>query len=64
MLLTEWRQYRDLDPVAVASRVGAPRLIDGLVARLEAFRDADLRRELQHDKERVAKLVKRFFYCG
>lgn len=44
--------------------VFAPRLIDGLVARLEAFRDADLRRELQHDKERVAKLVKRFFYCG
>lgn len=44
--------------------VFAPRLIDGLVARLEAFRDADLRRELQDDQERIARLVKRFFYCG
>jgi UDPglucose 6-dehydrogenase len=29
LVLTEWKQYRDLDPVAVASLVGQTRLIDG-----------------------------------
>ena len=41
VLLTEWRQYRDLDPAAVASRVAAPRLIDGRnVLPLRAWREA------------------------
>lgn len=29
LLLTEWRQYRDLDPAATAQLVAAPRIIDG-----------------------------------
>ena len=29
LLLTEWRQYRDLDPAATAALVAAPRMIDG-----------------------------------
>jgi len=36
----------------------------GLVARLAAFRDADLRRELAGDEEKVRKLVETYFYCG
>ena len=51
---------------AVYERHGvfSPRLIDGLVARLAAFRDADLRRELAGDEEKVRKLVETYFYCG
>jgi len=41
VLLTEWRQYRDLDPAAAASRVAVPRLIDGRnVLPLRAWRAA------------------------
>jgi UDPglucose 6-dehydrogenase len=29
VLVTEWREYRALDPAAVAARVGTPRIIDG-----------------------------------
>lgn len=29
LLLTEWREYRDLDPVAVAQLVARPRILDG-----------------------------------
>lgn len=29
LLLTEWRQYRDLDPAATAQLVAAPRMLDG-----------------------------------
>ena len=29
LLLTEWRQYRELDPVAVRELVAEPRLLDG-----------------------------------
>ncbi|MEI5584907.1 MULTISPECIES: UDP-glucose dehydrogenase family protein [unclassified Agromyces] len=28
LLVTEWREYRDLDPAAVAARMAAPRIID------------------------------------
>ncbi|PNH85210.1 UDP-glucose/GDP-mannose dehydrogenase family protein [Arthrobacter sp. AFG20] len=29
LLLTEWEQYRNLDPYALLSRVGSPRILDG-----------------------------------
>jgi UDPglucose 6-dehydrogenase len=29
LLLTEWQQYRDLDPYELAALVGAPRILDG-----------------------------------
>ncbi|MFC7376193.1 MULTISPECIES: UDP-glucose dehydrogenase family protein [unclassified Brachybacterium] len=29
LLLTEWREYRELDPVATAQLVAAPRIVDG-----------------------------------
>ena len=29
LLLTEWQEYRDLDPVAVAEWAAGPRLLDG-----------------------------------
>ena len=58
------RQLEEQRAIYERHGVFAPRLIDGLVARLAAFRDADLRRELQDDQERIARLVKRYFYCG
>jgi len=29
VLVTEWREYRSLDPVATAARVATPTVIDG-----------------------------------
>lgn len=51
---------------AVYERYGVfpPRLVDGLVARLAAFRDAHLREELAGDQARIKELVDTYFYCG
>jgi len=51
---------------AVYERYGVfpPRLIDGLIRQLESYGDADLRRELEGDDDRMLALVKRYFYCG
>lgn len=41
LLLTEWGEYKALDPSAIASQVSAPRIIDGRnVLDLGAWRDA------------------------
>ena len=41
LLLTEWREYRDLDPVATADLVASPRIIDGrAVLNPQAWREA------------------------
>ncbi|MBB5832823.1 UDP-glucose dehydrogenase family protein [Brachybacterium aquaticum] len=41
VLLTEWREYRDFDPVRTRARVAAPRMIDGrTVLDPVAWRDA------------------------
>lgn len=44
--------------------VFAPRLVDGVAARLEAFGDGDLRSRLGDDTERIMALVDEHFYCG
>lgn len=44
--------------------VFSPRLIDGLVKRLEGFADENLRQELGDDETRIMALVRKYFYCG
>ena len=44
--------------------VFAPGLIDGLVSRLSAFQDANLRREIAGDMARIKQLVDTYFHCG
>jgi len=51
---------------AIYERYGVfpPRLIDGLVSRLAAFKDSRLREEIGSDSEKTLELVRRYFYCG
>ncbi len=51
---------------AVYERNGVfpPRLLDGIIARLEGFHDATLRREIAGDEERIRELVETWFHCG
>lgn len=51
---------------AVYERYGVfpPRLIDGIIGRLESFRDAHLREEIGDDQEKILNLVREYFYCG
>ncbi len=44
--------------------VFSPRLIDGVIERLEAFGDASLRQELGDDNDKIMEMVRRYFYCG
>lgn len=44
--------------------VFSPRLIDGLIASLDSFKDANLRQELNNNEEKIMALVNKYFYCG
>lgn len=44
--------------------VFSPRLIDGVIARLAGFHDAELREACARDEERIRELVRTWFYCG
>lgn len=39
-------------------------MIDGIIAQLRSFGDADLRRHIEHNREATEQLVRRFFHCG
>lgn len=41
-----------------------PRLVDGIISRLAAFKDSRLREEIGNDQEKILKLVRTWFYCG
>ena len=41
-----------------------PRLVDGVISRLAAFKDGDLRQQCTGDDARIRELVKTWFYCG
>ncbi len=58
------RRLEEQRAVYESHGVFPPRLIDGLVARLAAFRDRDLRRECIGNDTRIQELVKTWFYCG
>lgn len=39
-------------------------MIDGIIAQLRSFGDADLRQRIEHNREATEQLVRRFFHCG
>lgn len=47
-----------------AHGVFAPGLIDGLIAGLRKFDDANLREDLKNDKTSMEELVEKYYYCG
>ena len=44
--------------------VFSPAMIDGIITQLEAFKDRTLRKDIEKKPSEVAKLVKKYFYCG
>lgn len=44
--------------------VFSPQMIDGIIRKLEAFDDADLRNSLEGDREGMLELVRKFWHCG
>lgn len=40
------------------------RTIDGVIAKLKAYKDENLRAEIGNDEEKILELVDRFFHCG
>lgn len=44
--------------------VFSPRMIDGVIKRLEAYDDARLIKEAIEDSKKMQKLVNRYFHCG
>ena len=44
--------------------VFSPDMIDGIIAELRAFDDADLRQRIENDPAELQKLVDRYYHCG
>ncbi|MBN2237584.1 MAG: glutamine synthetase [Bacteroidales bacterium] len=40
------------------------RMLDGLIAKLKAYQDQNLREEIGNDEEKILRMVDRFFHCG
>lgn len=45
-------------------QVFSPKMIDGIISKLEAYGDKTLRGDLQNKPEKMQKLVNRYFHCG
>lgn len=41
-----------------------PRLIDGIIAKLSAYNDADLRKQTSNSHNEMMKVVRKFWHCG
>ena len=41
-----------------------PRMTDGIISSLKSFNDKGLLAEAVKDNEKVAELVKKYYYCG
>ena len=44
--------------------VFSPRLIDGIIAKLESYDDADLRAKTSDSHNEMMKVVRKFWHCG
>ncbi len=44
--------------------VFSPAMIDGIIAKLRAYNDSDLRRQLDGRQDEMLALVERYFHCG
>lgn len=47
-----------------ANEVFSPRMIDGIINKLEDFDDANLRKETEGDHKKMLKLVQKYWHCG
>ena len=47
-----------------AKGVFSPKLIDGIIASLESFKDSNIREEAKSNPKLMEELVKRFYHCG
>lgn len=44
--------------------VFSPQMIDGIIGKLEAFDDANLRESIKNDNEAMLELVRKYWHCG
>lgn len=44
--------------------VFSPQMIDGIIKKLESYKDRSLRKEVEGDTEKMKKLVATYFHCG
>jgi len=44
--------------------VFSPRIIDGIINDLKRFNDKYIRKDLENNQDRMAEVVKRYYYCG
>ncbi|MCM1377286.1 MAG: glutamine synthetase family protein [Clostridium sp.] len=44
--------------------VFSPRMIDGIISKLESYDDANLRKKLEGDHKGMLKMVRKFWHCG
>jgi len=44
--------------------VFTPRLIEGIISKLKAYNDRELRKDISNDKDRIMNLVNQYFHCG
>jgi len=44
--------------------VFSPAMIDGIIHKLESYKDASLRDELENNQEKMLQLVNRYYHCG
>lgn len=44
--------------------VFSPAMIDGVISKLRAYNDRNLRKEVENNAEEMKKLVNRYFHCG
>jgi len=39
-------------------------MIDGVIKKLRAFNDANLRKEVAADQDKMSGMIKKYFHCG
>lgn len=62
-----WESAQDLElkkEIFIKYNVFDKRTIEGIIARLKAFNDENLREEIGNNEEKILQLVDRFFHCG
>ena len=41
-----------------------PGLIHGIISKLKAYNDKELRKDILNDKDKIMNLVNQYFHCG
>lgn len=58
------KALREKRKVFEEKEVFSPRLIDGIIEKLEAFDDTELRKLTQNDHNQMMKQVRKYWHCG